>query len=72
VPLGRALAPREPIVIDELSQIQDVYRRWLQGVLSQEDALFAIGDILQKPTSGAADDEATSPTYAEVHQRSLD
>jgi hypothetical protein len=59
-------------VIDQLSQIQDVYQRWLEGVLSQEDALFAIGDILQDPTRDALEEAAPSPACVKEHLRSSD
>ena len=29
-----------------MREIREVYQRWLDGDLSQEDALFAIGDLL--------------------------
>jgi hypothetical protein len=35
-----------------MREIQEVYQRWLNGELSQEDTLFAIGDLLEKNTSG--------------------
>jgi hypothetical protein len=35
-----------------MREIQEVYQRWLNGELSQEDTLFAIGDLLEKSTSG--------------------
>ena len=31
---------------DLMREIREIYRRWLDGDLSQEDALFAIGDAL--------------------------
>jgi hypothetical protein len=39
---------------DELLRaIRAVYRKWLDGALSQEDALFEIGDLLGQPAPGA-------------------
>ena len=35
-----------------MREIQEVYQRWLNGELSQEDTLFAIGDLLEKNESG--------------------
>jgi hypothetical protein len=29
-----------------MREIREIYQRWLDGDLSQEDALFAIGDVL--------------------------
>jgi len=31
-----------------MRDIRDVYQRWLAGDLSQEDTLFAIGDLLEE------------------------
>ena len=36
---------------DLMRDIQDVYQRWLNGELSQEDTLFAIGDLLGMGTA---------------------
>ena len=33
--------------------IEAVYRRWLHGQISQEDALFEIGDLLSRAETGA-------------------
>jgi hypothetical protein len=30
-----------------MREIREVYQQWLEGDLSQEDALFAIGDLLE-------------------------
>jgi hypothetical protein len=39
-----------------MREIREIYQRWLDGDLSQEDALFAIGDVLDEETGeGAAD-----------------
>jgi len=35
-----------------MREIQEVYQRWLNGELSQEDTLFAIGDLLGMSTNG--------------------
>jgi hypothetical protein len=35
-----------------MREIQEVYQRWLKGELSQEDTLFAIGDLLEKGANG--------------------
>ncbi len=37
-----------------LRAIETVYRRWLTGEVSQEDALFEIGDLLARAETGAA------------------
>lgn len=29
-----------------MREVREIYQRWLDGDLSQEDALFAIGDVL--------------------------
>ena len=44
-----------------IGQIRDIYQRWLDGDLSQEDVLFAIGDLL--------DDEADPASEAEHRPR---
>jgi hypothetical protein len=31
-----------------MREIREIYQGWLAGDLSQEDALFAIGDLLDK------------------------
>jgi hypothetical protein len=41
-----------------MREIQEVYQRWLNGELSQEDTLFAIGDLLEKSGTGREDGEA--------------
>jgi hypothetical protein len=46
-------------VTDLRREIQEVYQRWLNGELSQEDTLFAIGDLLEMSTNG--DDEGEIP-----------
>ena len=33
---------------DLTSEIREIYQRWLEGGLSQEDALFSIGDTLDE------------------------
>lgn len=35
-----------------LHAIEMVYRRWLAGEVSQEDALFEIGDLLARAETG--------------------
>ena len=42
-----------------MRDIQEVYQRWLNGELSQEDTLFAIGDLLEMGT--ACGDEGEAP-----------
>lgn len=37
-----------------LRAIEVVYRRWLTGEISQEDALFEIGDLLARAETGVA------------------
>jgi hypothetical protein len=51
--------PGSLVVSDLMREIQGVYQRWLDGELSQEDTLFAIGDLLEM---GASDgDEGDVP-----------
>jgi hypothetical protein len=38
-----------------MRDIRDVYQRWLNGDLSQEDTLFAIGDLLDKDGVGSGE-----------------
>jgi hypothetical protein len=57
-----------------MKEIREIYQRWLNGSLTQEDALFAIGDVLNglSPPSeadGAATDSDLSPS-AEKRQGS--
>jgi hypothetical protein len=40
-----------------MRDIQEVYQRWLNGELSQEDTLFAIGDLLGMGTAGGDEGE---------------
>lgn len=55
---------------DVMREIRDIYQRWLEGGLSQEDALFAIGDALDEApddsASGSAADQrpALQPAVA--------
>jgi hypothetical protein len=32
---------------DVLTEIREIYARWLDGSLSSEDTLFSIGDVLE-------------------------
>jgi hypothetical protein len=41
-----------------MREIRDIYERWLDGQLAQEDALFAIGDIL---STGESEANSSSP-----------
>jgi hypothetical protein len=44
-----------------MREIREIYQRWLEGDLSQEDALFAIGDLLDEEAGeGAASDRAAT------------
>jgi len=39
--------------VSELTtEIREIYQQWLDGSLSQEDALFSIGDALDEASSG--------------------
>jgi hypothetical protein len=40
---------------DVLRAIDAIYRRWLDGEISQEDALFEIGDLLARLPRDADD-----------------
>jgi len=57
-----------------MKEIREIYQRWLNGSLTQEDALFAIGDILNglsPPGEGdGAAPESEILTSAENGQRS--
>ena len=44
----------EFVVGDLMREIREIYQGWLAGDLSQEDALFAIGDLLDKREGDAA------------------
>jgi hypothetical protein len=46
-----------------MNQILEIYRRWLDGSLAQEDALFAIGDVFNQSEStlGCTDWSPTTP-----------
>ncbi|MGZ3274407.1 MAG: hypothetical protein ACXU82_14675 [Caulobacteraceae bacterium] len=54
-----------------MQEIREIYRRWLDGDLSQEDALFAIGEVLGEVSSqdggdsGAEDRPAPSPAFGQ-------
>lgn len=37
-----------------MREIREIYQSWLDGDLSQEDALFAIGDLLEKQEADRA------------------
>ena len=52
---GRGRGPGSLVVDDLMRDIRDVYRRWLDGNLSQEDTLFAIGDLLDRNGVGNGD-----------------
>jgi hypothetical protein len=47
-----------------MREIQEVYQRWLNGELSQEDTLFAIGDLLEMNTNGDEADEVAGGQQA--------
>jgi hypothetical protein len=49
----------ERAVGDAVTEIRSVFQKWLDGELSQEDALFAIGDVLQRESERATQDEGT-------------
>jgi hypothetical protein len=51
---------KEPVLFEELPQIRDIYQRWMQGALCQEDALFAIGDVLKQPVPQATRADASA------------
>jgi hypothetical protein len=46
-----------------MHEIREIYQRWLDGALAQEDALFAIGDVLQRAPA------ADAPAMADAEQR---
>jgi len=42
-----------------MAEIHEIHQQWLKGRLSQEDALFSIGDVLdQERTHDGRDPEA--------------
>lgn len=45
---------------DVLGAIDAVYWRWLNGEISQEDALFEIGDLLDRSLDDAPKDASPS------------
>jgi hypothetical protein len=47
----------ERAVGDAVTEIRSIFQKWLDGELSQEDALFAIGDVLQRESERASRDE---------------
>lgn len=49
-----------------LLAIEEVYRRWLTGEISQEDALFEIGDLLSRAETGAATPEPGQKPASDV------
>ena len=51
-----------------MRDIRDVYRRWLDGGLSQEDTLFAIGDLLDKNSVGNGDGDLLEDRQAVGHK----
>ncbi len=48
-----------------MREIHEVYQRWLNGELSQEDTLFAIGDLLEKGTAGGDGDDVPGDGQAD-------
>lgn len=52
---GPRAGPGSLVVNDLMRDIRDVYQRWLNGDLSQEDTLFAIGDLLDKDGVGSGE-----------------
>ena len=51
---------------DSLAEIRDIYQQWLKGRLSQEDALFTIGDVLdqERAHGGGAPDAGLTESSA--------
>jgi hypothetical protein len=47
-----------------LGAITAIHRRWLTGKLSQEDALFEIGDLLEDASPAADRSETDEPRDA--------
>ena len=44
---------------DLVMEIRSIYAQWRAGEISQEDALFAIGDCLEDPPPEAAEEAET-------------
>lgn len=45
---------------ESMREIREIYQNWLDGELSQEDALFAIGDLLEEQEGEVAPFEAVA------------
>jgi hypothetical protein len=52
-----------------MREIREVYQSWLEGDLSQEDALFAIGDLLDRREREAAPFEASADQTAATRKQ---
>lgn len=48
---------------DVLRAIDAIYWRWLNGEISQEDALFEIGDLLDRSLGDAPKDAGPSESH---------
>jgi hypothetical protein len=41
----------EQSAAERLDKLNNIYKRWREGVISQEDTLFEMGDLLNPPAS---------------------
>lgn len=55
---------------DLMREIREIYQSWLEGDLSQEDALFAIGDLLERDGKAAVPEPVTDHPSATRKQGS--
>ena len=53
---------------DVLTEISEIYARWLDGSLSSEDTLFSIGDVLEA-ASGAIEAPMSCPPAEPARKR---
>jgi hypothetical protein len=58
------------VVGDLMREIREIYQSWLDGDLSQEDALFAIGDLLERVGEPAVAEPVTDHPSATRKQGS--
>lgn len=52
-----------------MREVREIYQRWLDGDLSQEDALFAIGDVLDEEAGEAVGVERGSERWSAVRKK---
>lgn len=52
-----------------MREVRDIYQRWLDGDLSQEDALFAIGDVLDEKPEESGLSERVQDRWPQVRKK---